>query len=153
MNMEDKKAPAFTLQNQNGEEVSLANFVDKKVILYFYPKDDTPGCTTEGLGFSALKKEFEKHNTIVLGISKDTVGSHKKFCDKYNFTIDLLSDESRKTIEAYGAWQKKNIFGKKQMGIVRSTVLIDKNGVVQKHWKTVDPKNHAQEVLDFISSH
>ena len=150
MSMEGQKAPLFTLRNQLGEEVSLADFMGKKVILYFYPKDDTSGCTTEGQEFSTLKKDFEKHNTVILGISKDTVESHKKFCDKYNFTIDLLSDENGRTIKAYNAWQEKSAFGKKQMGIVRSTVLIDENGIIQKHWKTVKPQTHAQQVLDII---
>lgn len=147
-----QKAPDFSLKNQNGEEVSLADLAGKKVLLYFYPKDDTPGCTTEGLEFSALQKEFEKQNAIVFGISKDGVASHKKFCDKHGFTIDLLSDESGETLEAYDAWQEKNTFGKKSMGIVRSTVLVNEDGNIAEHWKNVQAQGHAQKALDFIAS-
>ena len=149
---EGQKAPVFSLKNQNEEIISLADLAGKRVILYFYPKDDTPGCTTEGLEFSALREEFEKHNAVVFGISKDTTDSHKKFCDKYGFGIDLLSDESGETLEAYGAWREKNNYGKKSMGIARSTVVVDENGTVLKHWKTVQAQEHAQKVLDFISS-
>lgn len=150
--MEGKKAPAFSLENQDGEMVSLADLVGKRAVLYFYPKDDTPGCTTEGLEFSALWEEFEKQNAVVFGISKDSVTSHKKFCDKHRFGVDLLSDESGEMIEAYGAWQEKSNFGKKSMGIVRSTVLVDENGAILKHWKTVKAQGHAQQVLTFIDS-
>ena len=149
---EGQKAPPFSLKNQDGEEVSLDDCVGKRVVLYFYPKDDTPGCTTEGIEFTQLKNEFEKHNAIVFGISKDTVDSHKKFCDKHGFSIALLSDESGEMIEAYGAWQEKNNFGKKAMGIVRSTVLLDESGTILKHWKTVQAAGHAKEVLDFITT-
>ena len=149
---EGQKAPPFSLKNQDGEEVSLDDCAGKRVVLYFYPKDDTPGCTTEGIEFTQLKDEFEKHNTIVFGISKDTVDSHKKFCDKHGFSIELLSDESGETIEAYGAWQEKNNFGKKAMGIVRSTVLLDESGTTLKHWKNVQAAGHAKEVLDFITA-
>ena len=152
MIQEGEKASDFTLKNQKGEEVSLSGFVGKNVVLYFYPKDDTPGCTTEGMEFSALRERFEENNTVVLGVSKDSVESHKKFCDKYEFSIDLLSDEDGAVVEAYGAWQEKNTFGKKQTGIVRSTVLIDEQGVIKKHWNNVKAQGHAQEVLDFISS-
>ena len=149
---EGKEAPDFSLKNQNGEEVSLADLAGKRVVLYFYPKDDTPGCTTEGLEFSALREEFEKHNVAVFGISKDTVESHKKFCDKYKFSIDLLSDESGKTLEVYNAWGEKNKFGKKSMGIIRSTVLLNESGMVAKHWKSVQAQGHAQKVLEYITT-
>ena len=147
---EGQKAPPFSLKNQDGKEVSLTDMAGRRAVLYFYPKDDTPGCTTEGLEFSALKEEFEKQNTVVFGISKDTVDSHKKFCDKHGFGIDLLSDESGTMIEQYDAWQEKNNFGKKAMGIVRSTVVIDENGTVIKQWKTVKAAGHAEEVLKYI---
>ena len=150
--MEGQKAPAFSLENQDGEMVSLADLAGKRVVLYFYPKDDTPGCTTEGLEFSALREEFEKENTVVYGISKDSVTSHKKFCDKHGFGIDLLSDESGEMIEAYGAWREKSNFGKKSMGIVRSTVLVDENSTIRKHWETVKAQGHAQQVLTAINS-
>lgn len=151
MIQEGEKAPDFRAKNQNGEEISLADLSGKNVVLYFYPKDDTPGCTTEGMEFSAYKEKFEEQNTVVLGISKDSVESHKKFCDKYKFSIDLLSDEDGTVVEAYGAWQEKNNFGKKQMGIVRSTVLIDEQGIIKKHWKNVTVQGHAQEVLNIIT--
>lgn len=149
---EGKKAPDFTLQNQEGEEVSLEDFAGQKVVLYFYPSDDTPGCTLEGQEFSALKEKFEANNTIVLGVSKDTVDSHKKFCKKYKFTVDLLSDEGGAVVEAFGAWREKVSFGRKKETIVRSTVLIDEKGKIEKHWKTVKPAGHAQQVLDFVAS-
>ena len=149
---EGNKAPAFSSKNQNGETVSLTDVAGKRAVLYFYPKDDTPGCTTEGLEFSALREEFEKHNTKIFGISKDTVKSHKKFCDKHKFSIDLLSDEDGNMLEAYDAWGEKNTFGKKTMGIIRSTVLIDENGTIVKHWKNVQAQGHAQKVLQFIVS-
>lgn len=149
---EGEKAPTFSAKNQNGEKISLTDLAGKQVVLYFYPKDDTPGCTTEGLEFSALRTAFEKHNTVIFGISKDTVESHKRFCDKHGFGIDLLSDEDGKMIEAYDAWGEKNTFGKKSTGIIRSTVLIDENGTVAKHWKSVQAKGHAEKVLQFITS-
>ena len=142
-----KKAPAFSLKNQNGGTVSLADYVGKKVILYFYPKDDTPGCTSEGLEFSALKEEFEKHNTVIFGISRDTVDSHKKFHEKYGFTIDLLSNESGEVLEEYDALRERDGGG---TGIARSTVFIDEEGVVHNHWRTVEAKGHAQAVLAYI---
>ncbi len=148
---EGERAPTFSVRNQNGEMVSLTNLVGKRAVLYFYPKDDTPGCTTEGLEFSALREEFEKYNTSIFGISKDTVESHKQFCSKHGLSIDLLSDEDGKMLEAYGAWGEKNKFGKKSMGIIRSTVLIDESGVVVKHWKSVQAQGHAQEALHLVS--
>lgn len=152
MTPDGEKAPAFSAKNQNGETVSLADMAGKRVVLYFYPKDDTPGCTTEGLEFSALQKEFEKHNTSVFGISKDTVESHKQFCNKHSFSIDLLSDEDGSMIKAYGAWGEKNKFGKKSTGIIRSTVLLDENSMIIKRWKSVQAQGHAQKVLQFIQS-
>ena len=149
---EGEKAPTFSVKNQNGEMVSLSDFAGKRTVLYFYPKDDTPGCTTEGLDFSALRKEFEKHNTSIFGISRDTIESHKRFCNKYGFSIDLLSDEDGKILEAYDAWGEKNTFGKKSMGIIRSTVLIDESGTVVKHWRNVQAQGHAKKVLQFIAS-
>ena len=142
---EGERAPEFTLKNQNGEPVSLANVAGKKVVVYFYPKDDTPGCTLEGQEFSALQKEFEKYNTIVFGVSKDTVDSHSQFCNKYDFSIDLLSDEDGTVLRAYGALQE-------QGAIVRSTVLIDENTNIQKHWDNVQPQGHAQQVLDTLKN-
>lgn len=148
---EGKQAPNFTLKNQDGEEISLSNFKNKKVVIYFYPKDDTPGCTLEGIQFTALKDQFEANNTIILGISKDSVESHKKFCNKHNLGITLLSDEDGKVVEDYGAWREKNNYGKKYMGIVRSTVVLDDAHNVIKHWKSLKTDGHAQKVLDLIT--
>ena len=149
---EGERAPSFSSKNQNGETVSLTDIAGKRVVLYFYPKDDTPGCTTEGLEFSALRKEFEKYNTVIFGVSKDTVESHKRFCDKHGFSIDLLSDEGGTMLEEYGAWGEKNKFGKKSLGIIRSTVLLDENGVALKHWKKVQAQGHAEKVLRYVAS-
>ena len=144
---EGRKAPTFHLLNQDGKEISLTDFAGKHVALYFYPKDDTPGCTVEGQQFSALHDDFAKKNTVVFGVSKDSVESHKKFHEKYAFKIDLLSDEEGKMLEAYDAWREKNNYGKTYMGIVRSTVLINPNGKIQKHWRNVKADGHAEKVL------
>lgn len=149
---EGKKAPPFILRNQDGKIVSLAGHVGKKIVLYFYPKDDTPGCTVEGKEFSDLLEKFRGYNTVVLGVSRDTVESHKGFCDLQGFGMDLLSDESGGMSESYGAWREKSQYGKMSMGIVRSTVVIDENGIVRKHWKNVRPRGHAEKVLGFVSS-
>lgn len=143
-----KKAPSFTLQDSTGKQCSLADFKGKQVVLYFYPKDDTPGCTIEANQFTALIDQYTKKNTVVLGVSRDSTASHDTFICKYNLKVRLLSDPDHTTIEAYGAWQEKNNYGKKSMGIVRTTVLIDKDGLVKKVWEKVNAQGHAQEVLD-----
>ena len=149
---EGEKAPAFSLKNQDGKEISLADCAGRRVVLYFYPRDDTPGCTVEGKEFSALAGEFEKLNTTVFGVSKDSAESHKKFCEKYRFTVDLLSDEEGTMLEVYGAWREKKNYGKTYMGIARSTVVINEKGDIVKYWKTVQAPGHAQKVLDFLRS-
>lgn len=148
--MENKKAPEFTLLDQNGTTHSLTDFLGQNILVYFYPKDMTPGCTTETLGFQEHKKDFEKLNTLVIGVSKDSIKSHKKFCEKHNLDIILLSDETTNMIQNYKVWKEKSMFGKKYMGISRESFLINEKGLIVKHWKKVDPIKHPQEVLDYL---
>jgi peroxiredoxin Q/BCP len=141
-------APDFTLPRDGGGEVSLTKLRPKKVVLYFYPKDDTPGCTTEALDFTRLKDEFAAAGAIVVGISKDSAKSHDKFCAKHQLGVILASDEAGETCEHYGTWVEKSMYGKKYMGIERTTVLIDGAGRVARVWNKVKVNGHAQEVLD-----
>lgn len=143
-----KKAPAFTLLKQDNTKVSLKDFQDGWVVFYFYPRDLTPGCTTEAIDFSGLKSEFEAEGATILGVSPDTTEKHCKFIDKKNLSIDLLADEDHAIIEKYGAWQLKNFMGRKYMGVVRTTWLIDPDGKIAEVWSPVKVKNHAQIVLD-----
>jgi len=149
---ENSKAPAFTLPDQDGNPVSLSDFKGKTVVLYFYPKDSTPGCTTEAVDFTNLKPEFDKAGAVVLGMSKDSVRRHRNFADKNDLKVTLLSDEDGKVIEAYGAWGEKKMYGKTMMGIIRSTVVIDGDGVVRKVWPKVRVKGHAAEVLEAVKA-
>ena len=142
-----KRAPAFSLPADDGSTVSLKSLAGKKAVLYFYPKDDTPGCTTEGIAFSALKKKFDAANTVVLGISKDSIEKHCKFRDKHNLTVRLLSDEDGKMLEAYGVWAEKSLYGRKFMGINRTTFLLDEKGVIREVWPKVKVNGHADAVL------
>ena len=142
-----KAAPAFTLPDQNGKSVSLADFKGKNVILYFYPKDDTPGCTKEACAFRDHFGEFNKKGAVVLGVSTDPVKSHDKFVATFKLPFTLLSDEDEKIVEAYGVWGQKSFLGKKFMGIHRVTFLIGPDGHIRKIWPKVKPKEHAQEVL------
>ncbi len=144
------KAADFTLTDRTGKEYSLADFAGKKVVIYFYPKDDTPGCTIEAKEFSDLMPSFNKNKTVVIGISKDSQASHDKFICKYELSILLLSDPDHSAIEAYGAWQEKKNYGKTYMGIARTTFLIDENGVIQKVWENVKAMGHAQEVFNAL---
>ena len=144
-----RKAPDFSLSDQDGKTHRLTDYAGKWVVLYFYPKDNTPGCTTEACNFRDARDAIaELGNSVVLGISKDTVKSHKKFADKYNLNFTLLSDESRETIEAYGAWKLKRFMGREFMGIVRSTIIIDPNGNIAKEYPKADPKKHAVEIIN-----
>ncbi|PKQ07120.1 MAG: thioredoxin-dependent thiol peroxidase [Alphaproteobacteria bacterium HGW-Alphaproteobacteria-12] len=147
-----KKAPAFSLSADDSTTVSLKALAGRKVVLYFYPKDDTPGCTTEAIAFSALKKKFDAAGAVVIGVSKDTVEKHSKFRDKHKLTVRLLSDEDGKTLEAYGVWAEKSLYGRKFMGIVRTTFLIDEKGVVRRVWPKVKVKDHAEEVLAAVKT-
>jgi peroxiredoxin Q/BCP len=139
--------PDFTLPRDGGGQLGPADFKGKKLVLYFYPKDDTSGCTTEALAFTAKLAEFEAADTAVLGISKDSVKSHDKFREKHALGIPLLSDESGEVVEQFGAWVEKSMYGKKYMGIDRSTFLIDGAGVIQRVWRKVKVPGHVDEVL------
>ena len=149
---EGKLAPAFTLNDAKGEEVALKDFRGKKVVLYFYPKDDTPGCTKEALGFRDLWKDFEKSDTVVIGISPDSSASHDKFASKYNLPFLLLADADKKVMSRYGAFGEKMMYGKKVQGVIRSTVLVGPDGKVKKHWRRV-PKaaDHPAKVLEVLA--
>lgn len=142
------KAPDFTLPGNGDATVSLAAFAPKKVALYFYPKDDTPGCTTEALDFTRLADEFAAAGTVVVGISKDSAKKHDKFCAKHGLGVTLASDEESDTCERYGVWVEKNMYGRTYMGIERSTFLIDGTGHIARIWPKVKVNGHAAEVLD-----
>lgn len=144
---EGTKAPAFALESSEGGKVRLADFEGKWVVLYFYPKDATPGCTTEAQAFRDQKEALEDRGAVVLGVSKDSIASHQKFSAKQELNFPLLSDPEGKTIEKYGAWGEKNLYGKKSMGIIRTTVLIDPEGKVRKVWPKVRVKGHVDDVL------
>ncbi len=141
------KGPDFTLVNKDGQEVSLSDFIGKKVVLYFYPRDNTPGCTRQACAFAGLYQEFEKRGVVVIGISKDSVASHQKFAEKYGLPFVLLSDPERVAIEAYGVWREKKLYGKPSMGVVRTTFIIDESGNVAKIMNKVKPDTNAQEIL------
>lgn len=143
-----RKAPDFTLLDQDKQPHSLTEYTGKWVVLYFYPKDDTPGCTTEACNFRDARDAIaEFGNAVVIGISKDTVKSHKKFVDKFGLNFTLLSDPDHTVIEAYGAWQEKSMFGKKYMGIQRATYIIEPAGNIVKEYPKVDPAKHAAEII------
>jgi peroxiredoxin Q/BCP len=148
---EGKAAPAFTLPDQNGKTVSLKDFGGKNVILYFYPKDDTPGCTKEACGFRDGWKELQKLGAVVLGVSADGAESHQKFISKYKLPFTLLSDKDRKVMEKYGAYGEKMMYGKKTMGVIRSTVWIGPDGKVKKHWARVPKADvHPEKVIEAL---
>ena len=149
---EGTKAPDFTLPDQNNEKVNLSDFKGKWVILYFYPKDMTPGCTTEACNFQTVLPQIDESEAVVLGVSKDSVERHKKFADKHGLTFKLLSDAGSDVCETYGVWQKKKLYGKEFMGIVRSTFIIDPQGRIVKVYPKVKVKEHHREVLDDLSA-
>ena len=158
------KMPEFELLNQDGQlikskdllkeakEMEMENGKESKILIYFYPKDDTPGCTIEACGFRDFLKSFEEEGVKVIGISKDSVKSHKKFAEKYKLNFDILSDESTKTIQAFGAWQEKSMYGKKYMGVARISYLFDEKGKVEKVYGKVSTKEqeHAKEILGYV---
>ena len=146
------KAPQFTLPDKNGNMVSLSDFLGKKVVLYFYPKDNTPGCTRQACAFALRNKEIENKNAVVIGISKDSVNSHLNFATKHNLPFVLLSDSDLSVIQAYGVWQKKKLYGKVNMGVVRTTFLIDEQGNVQAIMPKVKPDTNADEILALLES-
>ena len=141
-----KKAPAFTLRNQDGEAVSLASLRGRWVVLYFYPRDDTPGCTKQACEFTGSIKEFQGLDAVVLGCSPDDPESHRKFIARHKLKITLLSDPRHKTMEKYGAWGEKVLYGRASVGVIRSTTLIDPTGKVAHHWKQVRAAGHAAHV-------
>lgn len=149
--VEGEKAPAFTLKNQSGEKVSLSQFKGKNVVVYFYPKDDTPGCTKQACGFRNLWSSYEEHDIVVLGVSPDDEQSHGKFIEKFELPLTLLCDPDKKVMSDYAAYGKKMMYGKETIGVIRSTVWIDPKGNMAKHWKRVaKAETHPQKVLDVI---
>ena len=146
------KAPTFNLNSTNGNSYSLKDSIGKYLVLYFYPKDDTPGCTIETNDFNKLLPKFKKLNCEIYGISKDDIKSHNKFKDKYNIKFDLLADDEIKTVKSYKVWAKKKFLGREFMGVVRSTFLIDPRSKILKIWNNVKVKDHAKEVLDTVKN-
>jgi thioredoxin-dependent peroxiredoxin len=144
---EGDKAPAFSLESTDGEKVSLSDFAGKNVVLYFYPRDNTPGCTREAEAFRDAQAALKKKNAVVLGVSKDSIASHCKFRDKFRLNFSLLSDPDGKVLQKYGAWGEKVMYGKKLMGIIRSTVVIGPDGKIKKVFPKVKVDGHAAEVL------
>lgn len=144
------KAPQFTLPDKNGNMVSLSDFLGKKVVLYFYPKDNTPGCTRQACAFALKNKAIEDKNAVVVGVSKDSVSSHLGFATKYDLPFVLLSDTELKAIRTYGVWQEKKLYGKVSMGVVRTTFLIDEQGIVQAVMPKVKPDTNADEILALL---
>jgi thioredoxin-dependent peroxiredoxin len=147
---EGQKAPAFTLESSDGKKVSLGEFAGKNVVLYFYPRDSTPGCTREAEAFRDAQAALKKKNAVVLGVSKDSIASHCKFRDKYSLNFPLLSDPDGGVLEKYGAWGEKVMYGKKMMGIIRSTVVIGPDGKIKKLFPKVKVDGHADEVLSAL---
>ena len=144
------KAPAFTLPDKDGNTVSLSDFSGKKVVLYFYPKDNTAGCAKQAAGFAALNAEIEALGAVIVGISKDSEASHRKFAEKYDLPFTLLSDTERQAIEAYGVWQEKKQCGKVSMGVVRTTFIIDENGMIEKVMEKVKADANPADVLAYL---
>lgn len=142
------KAPDFTLQDQNGNMVSLSDFAGKRVVLYFYPKDNTPGCTRQACAFAGTYAEFQKRDIQVIGVSKDSVASHLKFAQKYDLPFVLLADPELKAIQAYDVWKEKKLYGKVSMGVVRTTYIIGADGKIEAVMPKVKPDTNAQEILD-----
>ena len=145
-------APDFTLPRNGSGEVTLSSLSDKTVVLYFYPKDDTSGCTVQAIDFSALGAQFEAANTVVIGISPDSVKSHDKFAAKHSLSVMLASDEERTVLESYGVWKEKSMYGKKYMGVERTTYLISPGGAIAQIWTKVKANGHAQEVLEAVNA-
>jgi len=149
---EGKKAPSFELKNQNGEVISFDSLKGKDVVLYFYPKDDTSGCTKEACNFRDEFPEFSKLDAVILGVSPDSVESHKKFAGKYKLPFSLLSDEKKNVLTKYGVWQEKSMYGKKYMGVVRTTFIIDKKGIIKKIFPKVKVDDHNKEVMEALKA-
>jgi peroxiredoxin Q/BCP len=149
---EGKSAPDFTMTDEAGNSVSLKDLQGKSVVLYFYPKDDTPGCTTEACDFRDNMGRITQSDALIYGVSPDSVESHKKFSNKFSLSFPLLADEGAKVATTYGVWKERNMYGKKYMGLERTTFLIDEHGNIAKIWHKVKPAGHAEEVLQFIEN-
>ena len=145
------KAPDFTLPDKDGNAVSLADFLGKKVVLYFYPRDNTPGCTRQACAFAGAYEGFKANDVVVIGVSKDSVASHQKFAQKHNLPFILLSDPELQAIQAYGVWQEKKLYGKVSMGVVRTTFIIDQQGNIEKVMPKVKPDTNAAEILAYLA--
>ena len=145
------KAPEFTLSDKDGNSVSLSDFLGKKVVLYFYPKDNTPGCTRQACAFAAAYEGFKSRDVVVIGISKDSVASHLKFAQKHELPFILLSDRELRAIQGYDVWQEKKLYGKVSMGVVRSTYIIDEQGLIEKVMPKVKPDTNAAEILAYLN--
>ena len=145
-----QKAPEFTLQDKDGKNISISDFKGKKVVLYFYPKDNTPGCTRQACAFAGAYNEFKNKNVEVIGISKDSTASHIKFAEKHNLPFILLSDPDLLAIKEYGVWQEKKLYGKVSMGVVRTKFIIDENGNIEHIMPKVKPDTNAEEILKMI---
>jgi len=146
------KAPDFELMDQNGNPVRLSDFAGKKVVLYFYPRDNTPGCTRQACAFAQSYDAFRSENIAVIGVSKDSVASHQKFAQKYDLPFVLLADPDLQAIQAFGVWQEKKLYGKTSMGVVRSTFIIDENGVIEKVMPKVKPDTNAEDILRHLQA-
>jgi len=144
------KAPNFTLSDKDGNNISLSDYIGKRVVIYFYPKDNTPGCTRQACAFAALYEEYVKRDITVIGISRDGVASHKKFANKYDLPFVLLSDPNLDAINAYGVWQEKKLYGKISFGVVRTTFIVDEKGNIQHIIPKVKPDTNASEILDLL---
>ena len=145
------KAPEFTLSDQAGNRVSLSDFLGRRVVLYFYPKDNTPGCTRQACAFAAAYEAFRAQDVVVIGVSKDSAASHARFAAKYNLPFILLSDPELQAIQAYGVWQEKKLYGKVSMGVVRTTYVIDEQGMIEKVMPKVKPDTNAAEILSYLA--
>lgn len=145
------RAPDFTLSDQNGDTVRLEDFRGKRVVLYFYPKDNTPGCTRQACAFAASYEQFKAQNVVVIGVSKDSVASHLKFAQKNELPFILLSDPELQAIQAYDVWQEKKLYGKVSMGVVRTTYVIDEQGIIEKVMPKVKPDTNAAQILEYLA--
>lgn len=148
---EGTKAPAFTLPDESGNPVSLSDFTGKKVVVYFYPKDNTPGCTRQACAFATAYEDFKKIDVAVIGISKDSQRSHTNFIKKYDLPFILLSDPEREAIEAYDVWKEKKMYGKTSMGVVRTTYIINEEGIIEKVFEKAKPDTNAAEILEYLA--